>query len=1393
MATRPFPAYKGDGPYFFVCYAHDDAEAVYAELERLREQEFNLWYDEGIEPGSQWSDALAAAIERSSALLYFATQSSVASRHCKDEISHALSNGIDILSVHLEPLELDSGLKLALGSRQAILKHELPLERYEALLEDSLSASQVRARSRSEFDIGAHVGGYVVRQLVGEGTFAEVYLADQVEPLRRRVALKVIKLGMDSHEVLARFESERQALAMLDHAHVAKVHDAGMTETGRPFFAMEYVPGEPIDGYCDTKCLDLRQRLELFIQVCKAVQHAHQKGIIHRDIKPSNILVTEINDQPAVKVIDFGVAKAVNQELTERTLHTALGVLIGTPEYMSPEQAGASLQDIDTRSDIYSLGVVLYQLVSGTLPFVFDRATGYGEIRRIITQEEPSTPSAQIGTLGGKLETVAASHATNPRALRSQLQGDLDWITMKALEKDRSRRYETANALGMDVDRHLRNEAILAGPPGVGYRLSKLVRRNRMAFVAGTMTTAAILIGLVTTTLAFIQASDQRDRALVAEADAQQLRAQAEGMRDDAVTARNEAEQARAAEGKARLEAEYKQYVSAIQLAQTQLDRGKVEAAQRRLIEMPKEHRNWEWGYLVNKAWNKLHNEITAAPISDERRGQKAATIWDGAQARVAKRYTDFNEPVSSAYFSHDGRKVSAAGSDGSLAVLYDTDSDERYFGGVALFIRENRISDDGRYQLLHTALGVVAVDERQQKANASSIRLIREHQDPFVFAWFTPDSQKYVTSSANGVVRLYELPSGRELLMLDGFRETTAPDVVFEKDGASMVTSWGRNRVKRWDLKGLFAWADDTGAVTDRPAVEGEAIDGPADSGFFTVRVSPDFRSAASYHPEGKAMVWDIGSGRERFRFDVRQEAPPLAIAFSADGSVLISISPDEEVQLWDVQTGAQLASVPGYNPSMYPPQISPDGARLMIPGTDGAVTMFGPVYESKADRGVLAGHTDWVWSTAFSIDGSRVMTASYDGTAKVWDVATGSELVTLEGHTRPLNAAGWSPDNRFVVTRSWDNTTRIVDEASHELVYLHGNGYPSPNAFGGPRVGPGRRQTNMGRPGFFSPDSSRFIVSSPEGRAEIIDTSSRSTVHTLPGVAGGTFLFQLAFSPDGTLVTAQDIPTGIVRVWNAETGEEIFGTDGDWVQTTRTYISSTGKYLTMLSSGGQIKVLGLKDGTEALSMQGHRGILSAADFNTDDSILATEASDQLVKLWDVSTGDPLATLKGHTGGGINVRFSPDGTRILTLSKDNTAKLWDLLGNELLTLAPSGELFSGNWGPNGLRIALSSDNNAYLYESLRSVDSTKGARGALPFEQLVRLAWGVPMVLPSALDAIERLAGNSIAEGGAAMVEALSLLMAEVQDVAPLREAATGSFHGDLQVACARSDSEQS
>ena len=513
---------------------------------------------------------------------------------------------------------------------------------------------------------GAQIGRYKLLQKLGEGGFGVVYMAEQKEPVKRRVAIKIIKMGMDTQQVVARFEAERQALAMMDHPNIAKVLDAGATDTGRPYFVMELVKGVPITKYCDDNSLTTQERLELFIPVCHAIQHAHQKGIIHRDIKPSNVMVTLHDGVPVPKVIDFGIAKATQQELTGKTIFTQYNQFIGTPAYMSPEQAEMSGLDIDTRSDIYSLGVLLYELLVGRTPLDGKElmSGGYDEIRRRIKEEEPAKPSTRVKTLAGEEQSTVAKHRkVAPEQLSSELRGDLDWIVLKALEKDRTRRYETANGFALDIKRFLENQPVAAVPPSPAYLLRKYVRRHRGALAVAAAIAGLLVVGTTVSTWQAVRAT----RAQAAELE-QKLFAQTQQKKAETQQRRAETEQQRADAQTQKASASDQHsrrllYASDMNLAQQSLKFNNLGKA-RRLLErhrpQPGEEdlRGWEWRYLWQLTRSSALVTLTNRPkpgldVSFSSDGSRLAVgwwdghvdLWDIPGRRLSRAVTERETP----------------------------------------------------------------------------------------------------------------------------------------------------------------------------------------------------------------------------------------------------------------------------------------------------------------------------------------------------------------------------------------------------------------------------------------------------------------------------------------------------------------------------------------------------------------------------------------------------------------------------------------------------------------------------------------------------------------------------------------------------------------------------
>jgi WD40 repeat protein/serine/threonine protein kinase len=1076
---------------------------------------------------------------------------------------------------------------------------------------------------------GSVIGPYKLLQQIGEGGMGVVYMAEQTEPVRRRVALKVVKPGMDSGQVVARFEAERQALALMDHPNIARVFDAGTTASGRPYFVMELVHGVPITDYCDDNGLTPAERLHLFLPVCQAVQHAHQKGVIHRDLKPSNVLVCLYDGVPVPKVIDFGVAKATSQSLTERTMFTQFGTLVGTLEYMSPEQVEMSQLGVDTRSDVYALGVLLYELLTGAPPFDRRRfqAAAFDEIRRILKEEEPPRPSTRLSTLGESLSAVSAKRKTQPAKLSALVRGDLDWVVMKALEKDRNRRYESASAFAADVRRFLAGEAVEARPPSGWYRFRKMARRNRAALTTALVVAAALLLGTAVSVW-------QAVRATRAEALATDRLDLALGNADRARKSERTAREERDATNAAREQLRRTLYVSdmnLVQAAQEAGNTGRVVELLRRQVPARGESdlRGFEWHYW----WRHYRGD---------RRTVEVPGLRDGPAA-----------------FSPDGTRVACAAYDpGSRRLqvkIWDTAD-----GELRLTLRAPRrppkTSPREQAEVLFSPDGwriaaVVSVPEPEDRTevrlwDAATGKELLTIPDANGCAnghvAFSPDGKRLVAPGQFGEgtksvgIRVWDVATGKALATLSG--GVLCGGLAFSPDGKRLAL-WERT----WDNPGKGPAYDII--VRDAAGKELRAIKGVSDLPL-NLAFSPDGKHLAAavrilrrkgggVGEVGALKVWETTTGREGFSIEL-VPTNSFAMAFSPDGTRLAGFGSDLSVRVWDAATGAL--------------------------------------------RQTLEGHTGAATAAAFSPDGQRLYSAGSDGTVKVWD-ATAGAAPPRRGEF--VYNAALSPDGtRVALTRPGRVVVR--DLAGKEPLRVEEPDFYIPSlAFNAD----GRRLAVAGALRGEQPEQTRYRVkvwdlAAREVRLTLDGPTRRG--------AGGPGPMRVAFSPDGTRLAAtfwgrgEEGPdsAGEVKVWDAATGNELFVLRGTSHAFTDVAFSPDGRRLASTAvsetQGGQVKLWDAATGKELLTLKGAGWHVGGLAFRPDGRRLAVggfgPAGSSEVKVWDTTTGEALVTLKGHGGGVYYVAFSPDGRRIATAERSETPEseihLWGAAtGRQLLTL----------------------------------------------------------------------------------------------------------------------------
>jgi WD40 repeat protein/serine/threonine protein kinase len=1140
--------------------------------------------------------------------------------------------------------EREAYLQEACASQSEVLGHLRELlsahEESQGPLDRRLVALGVTVDAAHTETPGTVIGPYKLLQQIGEGGMGTVYMAEQTQPVHRKVALKVIKPGMDSRQVVARFEAERQALAIMDHPNIAKVFDGGATPSGRPYFVMELVKGVPITEFCDQNHLTPRERVELFVSVCQAVQHAHQKGIIHRDLKPSNVLVSRHDTTPVVKVIDFGVAKALGQALTEKTLFTGVAQMIGTPLYMSPEQAGMSDLDVDTRSDIYALGVLLYELLTGTTPFDRERLgkAGYDEIRRIIREEEPAKPSTRISTLGQAASTVSANRQSDPRRLSQLFRGDLDWIVMKALEKDRNRRYETANSLALDVQRYLADEPVQACPPSVGYRLRKFVRRNKRALAT------VALVGV----MLFVAAAAVIAGALWAmvEADA---RAQVEA--------------------NAKKQLEFNLYLRNIPLAQVEatfFNWGRVEDL---LEECPKHLRGWEWNYLKRlpdapplDATARVSGGISAnldLAFSPDGRflagpgPDGTVTVWDFNRGKP-RSLKHAARVLCVAFRPPDGRLLVSAAGDGTLK-FWDPESGQEVrdeVKGHAGEIVGMTFHPDG--QLLAT----VGADEKVRlwdvatgKPRFEFATVYRDQARMLRRAAFSPDGRLFACG-AGSTVKIWDLTTGAPIRTLEG-HEDLVYSVAFSPKGDRLLSvSWDLT-VKVWDLAAGGA---------ERFSVRGHA------SAAWAVEFSPDgsLLAVAGGVADPTVKVHDARTGALIHRLQGHATRVGC-VAFHPGGRRLASCSLDQTVRIWELDHGQEVLTLRGHSNLVTRVLFDPKGWRLASSGDDGKLLIWDgtPASDAHARPCVsLSGHTRQVFCVGFSPDGRELVSGGEDRTVRVWDVAAACARHTLKGHADTVFAVALGGDG-LLVSGSYDRTTRVWDARTGALVQTVD--------------GPEARARGLA----LSADGKLVVTSSITPPFQIWRWDVRQGLNgpriekRLPPLAGHSGpAFVVAVSP-GNKYVASAGTDGQIILSDAATAKQLSllrtpGRERAWAVAFR---PPDGSQLAVGCSEKRAMIWdlgasGFGDGKREPTaiLTGHSNDVYSVAYSPDGRWLASASWNEVI-IWDTSTAGKVREI--HRLGGFrglvwSVAWSPDRGRLLLAvgggRKDvGTIELWDM------------------------------------------------------------------------------------------------------------------------------------
>ena len=1162
---------------------------------------------------------------------------------------------------------------------------------------------------------GTMIGPYKLLEKIGEGGMGVVYMAAQVSPMKRKVALKIIKPGMDTTQVLARFEAERQALSLMEHPNIARVLDGGTTPSGRAYFAMELVRGIPITEYCDRNKVSNDLRLKLFMDVCHAIQHAHQKGIIHRDIKPSNVLVTLHDGVPIVKVIDFGVAKALDRELTERTLFTKFSQMIGTPLYMSPEQAEMSGLDVDTRSDIYSLGVVLYELLTGTTPLHADqlRDAARAELQRLIAEEEVPKPSTRISTLGEENRDIAVQRSTDIGGLRNFVRGDLDWIVMKALDKDRNRRYKTAASFAEDIQRFLRDDAIEARPPSTSYRIRKFIRRNRASVIAVALLLTTLVFGLIGTSYGLFEANRQTKAAQDAESRKEEQRRRAV-----------------AAEKLSLETAELRRrelYAANMQLAD-QLwnspngDLKKIEELLAAWIPVDgsEDLREFSWRYQ----WSQLYKgaaltilETTGAAVSDEgnlltadgtgihewdESGTRLETKWSGDATKVtfspdgrwaaivldgqtqlmeiATSRSAIEIPHERCTFSAGGQFLAAWSFGSQTAQVWSLSGEEPALQEPFVLTRDAKLPnesksiqlrDDGRSFLVlgHPDYWKVSMFSADDEQPVTWLH----HSAAAGCAW-SPNGEIVASGSSIGRLhfRLRHDPSKK--LATSGHGRNLAIQR-FSPDGSRLAVGGSDGTIDLWDTSEILELSNRKPNALASGASKRSASSLPQSASprlLHTMKAHPsgsvqslsfsrDGAKLASF-ANGVSKLWDVEQVKGRYEVedfgdDLFSGRTGLTLERSARGVTVKSIDAQHlDVVSGEIRVGDRIVELPSDVRGNLMDRLSRVTAdvRGLLSGPHRSIVRLAVEDESHQRRDVKLKRTHRAdprpMRVCFSPDGKTVAIAG---------ARHGSTSINLaSGHSTRYpqvssTSVAISPDGRFLAMDGLSDVLVWDLREGREHARLDGTVSTAP-------IPPNARNGSLA----FSPDGKYLAMGTGYSYN---DTSKRSDlkvwrVSDLKEVGGepvfknSRVLSDITFTPDNAHLVATD-HAGIVRVWDTNTWELLDRQFDVGSFSACVAISADGK---TLATGGlkHIILWDFETGNKLRVLSGPQPWV--LDFSPDGKTLVSGNSNHNVILWDVATGMQLRTFHAHGNGVMGAAFSPDGHTLATVGNEGVLRLWE-------------------------------------------------------------------------------------------------------------------------------------